>query len=363
MWFLLLLIPAFFLAVIIFMRLPKFGRIPTGERMKEIEKSPEYKNGEFKNLEHTPDFTNGATFWKVSWYFLFYKNRKAKPPRPLPNLKTDLHKLAKEKNTLVWFGHSGYFMQVGGKKILVDPVFSGAASPVKFTTRSFKGSDVYTADDIPEIDYLLLTHDHWDHLDYETIRALKPKVKKIVTSMGVGAHLERWGIDPKIVTETQWGDEVILGDGFKIDTTPARHFSGRGFKRAQSLWSSFVLTTPVMRVFVGGDSGYGEHFKRIGNEFGPFDLAIMECGQYNDFWQYIHASPEEVIKASKDLKAAKTLPVHWGKFALSKHDWDDPIKRVTKAAEKENFTLFTPMIGEAMDMNNFTSTRWWEKVV
>jgi L-ascorbate metabolism protein UlaG (beta-lactamase superfamily) len=363
MWLLLLLvIPVFILAVIIFIRLPQFGRIPTGERMAAIAKSPVYKNGQFENLEHTPDFSNGATFWKVSWYFLFYKNKKAIPPQPLPNQKTDLHKLDREKNTLVWFGHSGYFMQVGGKKILVDPVFSGAASPVKFTTRSFKGSDVYTADDIPEIDYLLLTHDHWDHLDHETIRALKPKIKKIVTSIGVGAHLERWGIDPRIVTETQWGDEVMLEDGFRIDTTPARHFSGRGFKRAQSLWSSFVLTTPAMRIFIGGDSGYGEHFKRIGNEFGPFDLAIMECGQYNDFWQYIHASPEEVITASKDLKAKTTLPVHWGKFALSKHDWDDPIKRVTKEAEKESFPLFTPMIGEAMDMNNFTSTRWWEKV-
>jgi L-ascorbate metabolism protein UlaG (beta-lactamase superfamily) len=362
MLLLLFLFPLLFLTGFVFVRLPKFGKNPSGERLEKNKKTSAWKNGHFENAEFTPSFTEGATYLKVMRYFFFHRNKNAKPKEILPAVKTDLHKLDKNQDILVWFGHSGYFMQLSGKKFLVDPVFSGAASPLSFTTRSFAGSDVYSAEDIPEVDYLILTHDHWDHLDHKTILALQSKVKKIITSLGVGSHLERWKINPAIVTEMFWGDEVFLENGFKINAATARHFSGRGFKRAQTLWSSFILTTPAKRIFIGGDSGYGMHFKKIGNEFGPFDLAILECGQYNAFWKYIHASPEEVVKAAQDLKAKKTLPVHWAKFSLSKHDWDEPIKRVTKEAEKENVDLLTPMIGEAMNMDNFVSSRWWEKV-
>src|SRR5690606_27560265 len=153
---------------------------------------------------------------------------------------TDLINLPKDQNALVWFGHSSYFIQIDGKRILVDPVFSGNASPLPGTMKSFKGSDIYTVDDIPQIDYLFITHDHWDHLDYETILALKPKLNKIVCGLGVGSHLRYWGFGNEIF-ETDWFDKTQLDDGFNIITTPARHFSGRTFKRNQSLWVSFVL--------------------------------------------------------------------------------------------------------------------------
>jgi L-ascorbate metabolism protein UlaG (beta-lactamase superfamily) len=254
-------------------------------------------------------------------------------------------------------------MQVDGKKILVDPVFSGHASPLKFTTKSFKGADVYTTDDIPELDYLFITHDHWDHLDHETVLKLKPKIKKIITGLGTGAHLEHWGFNKNMIIEKDWNEEIVLEQGFVVNTTPARHFSGRGFKRQQSLWMSFVLRTPTMKIYLGGDSGYDSHFADIGERFGPFDLAILECGQYNKSWKYIHMMPEELIQAGQDLKAKKIIPVHWSKFTLSLHSWDDPILRVTAEAKKKGFPLIHPMIGEEVDLKNVAGTDdWWENI-
>jgi L-ascorbate metabolism protein UlaG (beta-lactamase superfamily) len=242
---------------------------------------------------------------------------------------------------------------------LVDPVLSGTASPVKFTTRSFKGADVYTTDDIPPIDYLFITHDHWDHLDYETLVKLKPKIGKVLTGLGTGAHLEHWGFDAKKIIEKDWNEEVLLEEGFTINTTPARHFSGRSFKRNGSLWLSFVLTTPTKKIFLGGDSGYDTHFAAIGKQFGPFDLAILENGQYNKHWKLIHMMPEEVVQAAEDLQAKMLLPVHWGKFSLALHAWDEPIQRVTAEAKRKGMPIIHPMIGEAVDLKEPGSYNLW----
>jgi L-ascorbate metabolism protein UlaG (beta-lactamase superfamily) len=295
--------------------------------------------------------------------FFLNKSKRSAPNHILPSVKTNLHALNPEKDVMVWFGHSSYFLQIDGKKILVDPVFSGSASPVKFTTKSFKGSDVYTADDIPVIDYLFITHDHWDHMDYETIIKLKPKIKKIITGLGSGAHLEHWGVDKEIIIEKDWNEQVFLDPGFIVNTTSSRHFSGRGFKRNGALWMSFVLTTPGMKIFLGGDSGYDKHFAEIGNKYGPFDLVILECGQYNEYWKYIHMMPEEVVQAALDLKAKVLLPVHWSKFSLSLHAWDDPIIRVTKESKRKNLHAITPAIGEEVDLKiHGRYVNWWEKV-
>jgi L-ascorbate metabolism protein UlaG (beta-lactamase superfamily) len=295
--------------------------------------------------------------------FLFNKNKRSRPPVTLPSKKADLHKLDRGKDILVWFGHSSYFMQVDGKRMLVDPVFSGNASPFKFTTKSYPGSDVYTPDDIPEIDYLFISHDHWDHLDHATILKLKPKIRKIITGLGTGAHLEHWGFEKNIIIEKDWYEEIVLDQGFVVNTAPARHFSGRAFKREQSLWMSFVLQTPTMKIYIGGDSGYDTHFAEIGKRFGPFDLAILECGQYNKSWKYIHMMPEELLQAGQDLKAKAILPVHWGKFTLSLHSWDEPITRVTTEAKKWNFPVVHPMIGEEVDLKDpVNSSAWWENI-
>lgn len=349
--------------VVLFMKQPQFGKTPSGGRLIKINKSPNYKDGQFQNLSKTPMLTEGASYSAMLKEFFFGKSKSSKPPFILPTKKTDLLHLNPDNNILVWFGHSSYFMQLDGKKILVDPVLSGSASPLKFTTRSFKGSDVYTADDIPEIDYLFITHDHWDHLDYETIIKLKHKVKKVITGLGTGAHLEYWGYDINRITELDWNEEVILEEGFIINTTPARHFSGRGFKRNRSLWMSFILTSQGVKIFLGGDSGYDKHFIEIGNKFGPFDLAILENGQYNKSWKYIHMMPEEVVQAAIDLKAKRLMTVHWSKFALALHGWNDPIIRAFEESKKKNVQLIYPMIGEEVNLKDVVSQKaWWDKI-
>ncbi|MGV3696844.1 MBL fold metallo-hydrolase [Flavobacterium sp.] len=360
-WILLLAIVIVYLSF--FLNQPKFGRLPSGKRLESIHNSPNYRNGKFSNLNFTPDLTEGETYLRIIKKVLFEKDRRNKPTDTIPSQKTDLFALTKEENVLVWFGHSSYFMQLEGKAFLVDPVFSGAVSPIPATTRSFFGADVYTADEIPEIDVLVLSHDHWDHLDYETVVKLRHKVKNVITGLGTAEHLEYWGFDTNIIFERDWNEEIDLGDGFIMNTTPARHFAGRMLKRNQALWMSFVLQTPKRKIYLGGDSGFDTHFEAIGKQFGPFDLAILECGQYNESWKYIHMFPEELVTASHKLNAKALMPVHWAKFALSNHAWDEPIKRVSVAAEKGNLPLLTPMIGQKVNLDapgNFE--KWWENV-
>lgn len=343
--------------------LSKFGELPSGERLERIKKSPNYKNGSFQNQNYTPVVTEGVSYYKVLKEFLFSSNKRRKPADAIPTQKINLHTLSRDTDVLVWFGHSSYFLQISGKRFLVDPVLCGSASPVKYTTRSFKGSDAYTPDDIPEIDYLLITHDHWDHLDYETLVKLKPKIKHIVTGLGNGSHLEHWGFNPLIINEGDWYDSFKLDLGFSITVTPARHFSGRLFKRNQTLWASFVLKTPTISIFIGGDGGYDTHFAEIGKKYGPFDIAILECGQYDPSWKYIHLMPEEVVKVSNDLQAARFMPVHWAKFQLGNHNWDDPIIRVTKEASIQNKQIICPMIGEKVNMmDSLHFVNWWSNI-
>lgn len=352
------------LAVIVFVRQTNFGRKPSGERLERIKKSPNYKDGSFKNLSHTPDLTEGVSYYAVMKEFFFSEKRRVKPLDTIPSTKTDLINLDPKEDVLVWFGHSSYFIQVDGKKILVDPVMSGAASPVSFTTPSFLGTDAYTTDDLPEIDYLFISHDHWDHVDHETLLKLKSKIKKIVTGLGTGEHFEYWGFDKNIIIEEDWNTKISLDSGFIVYTTPARHFSGRGISRNKALWASFVLQTPTAKIFIGGDSGYDTHFSEIGKNFGPFDLVMLENGQYDKSWKYIHMQPNEVLQAAKDLQAKRLFPVHSSKFALANHSWDDPLKRITEFNKSVGLPLVTPIIGERVNLKDTTQTfsQWWEGI-
>jgi L-ascorbate metabolism protein UlaG (beta-lactamase superfamily) len=357
----LIMVLLFVVSVWIFLQRPEFGRRASGENLERIRKSLNYRDGKFQNIHVTPNFAEGANVFSVMRKFFFAKPKNAVPSFLLPAKKTSLAALDPKEEMLVWFGHSSYFIQMNGKTILVDPVFSGAASPVSFTTRSFKGTDVYTTEDLPEIDYLFITHDHWDHLDYKTILKLKPKVKRVITGLGTAAHLDRWGYERSQIDELDWNETLELEKSIVVHTVPSRHFSGRLFRRNTSLWMSFVLETPSIKLFLGGDSGYDTHFAEAGNKFGPFDLAILECGQYNPDWKYIHIMPEEVVQAALDLKAKALLPVHWAKFSLSLHDWDEPIIKVTAEAEKRNLRVIHPMIGEAVDLHQPAEfPRWWE---
>jgi L-ascorbate metabolism protein UlaG (beta-lactamase superfamily) len=255
-------------------------------------------------------------------------------------------------------------MQIDGKRFLVDPVLSGSASPVPWTVKAYKGTDRYTVDDLPPIDYLLISHDHYDHLDYETITKLKDKVKTVICGLGVGAHFEHWGYAADKIIESDWNNTISLDAGFKVHTTPARHFSGRGFTRNNTLWMSYVLQTPNTKIYIGGDSGYDTHFAEIGKQFGPIDLAILENGQYNVAWEAIHMLPDQVLQAAEDLKAKRLFPVHSSKFTLAMHSWDEPLIKVTELAKIQHLPLVTPVIGEMVNLNDTTQVfpEWWKGV-
>jgi L-ascorbate metabolism protein UlaG (beta-lactamase superfamily) len=354
--FLLLLIA---LVIWFFLQQPQFGKVPAAARLERIQQSPDYREGTFHNLSHTPVMAEDVSMWgTLAEYIKPGKDRK--PIKPLPSVRTNLKTLPTDEPTIVWFGHSSYLLIAAGQKILVDPVFSGYASPVSFFGKNYPGSNEYAVEDMPDIDVLVLTHDHYDHLDYDTVKKLRSKVKQVVTSLGVGAHLENWGYEQEIIQELAWHEEATVAGVLRFTALPARHFSGRLFKRGQTLWSSFVLQTPGHAFYLGGDSGYDTHFKEIGDQYGPFDLAILECGQYNENWRYIHMLPEQTVQAAVDLRAKILLPVHWGKFTLALHPWYEPIERVTVKARELNLPLVTPQIGEPLVLSGvLPTTPWW----
>ncbi|MGB3182852.1 MAG: MBL fold metallo-hydrolase [Cyclobacteriaceae bacterium] len=338
----------------------KFGKAPSGARLELIKKSPQYKNGQFENTEHTPTLTDGYSMMGILYDQVFKSHPNRKPKAPLPHVQTDLKNLPADKNVLVWFGHSSYFMQIGGVRFLVDPVFSGNASPVPRSVVAFEGTNTYGVDDLPDIDYLLISHDHYDHLDYKTIKKLKEKTGKVICGLGVGSHFEKWGYPAEQLIEADWYDSMLLQAGYTVHATPSRHFSGRGVKRNNTLWMSYVLETPDLKIYIGGDSGYGAHFAEIGETYGPVDLAILENGQYNLAWEAIHLLPEQLLQAAKDLKAKRAFPVHNAKFVLAMHPWDEPLREVTRLNDT-NIPLVTPKIGQVVELDDPDQKfeAWW----
>ena len=343
------------------------GKLPSGIHLEKLKQSPNYKKNAFQNLSDTPMKPDDISYWKMMREFM-NKNKDTVPPALLPSVKTDLAKLDSSKPVIIWFGHSSYLIRIENKNFLIDPAFSGNASPFSFMIKAFPGSNIYKPEDMPAIDYLILTHDHYDHLDFKTVRKLRNKVDMIYCSLGISSHLKYWGFDSNKITELDWWESKQLEEnlpagrqGMVLTAAPARHFSGRGIKRGQTLWSSFILKTKGYNLYLGGDSGYDSHFKEIGDKLGPFDIAILEAGQYNTMWPYIHMMPEETVQAAVDLNSKALLPVHWGKFNLALHAWNDPIKRVIKKANELNMKVLTPKIGQPLVLeDNFQSESWWE---
>lgn len=331
----------------VFVNQPSFGRAPQGERLERIKESPHYKDGEFRNLHSTMMMTSQKGRLGAFWGFLFKQETDLRPEKEIPVIKTDLSKISKDENVLVWFGHSSYFIQIDGKRILVDPVFCGA-SPVSFVNKPFKGADAYKPADMPEIDYLVISHDHWDHLDYETVMQLKNRVDKVVCPLGVGEHFEYWGFEKSSLVELDWFEDTVLDKGFLLHCLPARHFSGRSLKANQALWASFLIETPSQKIYMGGDSGYDTHFAEIGKQYPGIDLAILENGQYNEDWKYIHTMPQYLGQVARDLNAEKILTVHHSKYALARHRWDEPLKNAMNLKEKDSLNVLMPIIGEVV---------------
>lgn len=341
-----------------------FGAVPKGKRLDRIRQSKFYRNKQFQNISHTPSIAEGYKMTAVTYDFLLGKKHPLlKPLKEIRSMHTNLKNLDKNMDVFVWLGHSSYYIQTDGVSFLIDPVLSLYGSPFKYFNKAFKGSDIFKPEDIPDLDYLVITHDHFDHLDYPTVKSIKDRTGMAVVPLGAGAHLERWGYAESQLIEEEWGSEVELKNNIKLAFTPARHFSGRRIKQNDTLWTSYVLETPTKKIFLGGDSGYDSHFKMIGEKYGPFDYAVLENGQYGDAWRYIHTLPEDVIQAAIDIDARHIIPVHAAKFALALHPWNEPLQKITSLGEENGLNILTPMIGEVVDLNRndqqFTS--WWEE--
>lgn len=341
----------------------KFGTVPEGERLQRIQRSPHHANGEFHNLIPTPMLEEGQSTLSILASDVTNHVDNLRPAQPLPHAKIKLKELDPARDTLVWLGHSSFFVQIAGKRILIDPVLSSYAAPVSFAILAFDGTTVYTVDDMPEIDLMLITHDHWDHLDYETVTALAGKVRQVVVGLGVGAHFERWGYARDKVREADWYEKLVLDKDLAVHLAPARHYSGRGLTRNKSLWTGFVLESNQRRIFFSGDSGYGPHFKELGQRFGGFDLVALDMGQYDPRWPYIHMTPREAAQAARDLNAKALLPAHVGRFSIARHAWNEPFERIRAESLGKPYRLLTPRIGESVNLDSTEQSfaPWWEQ--
>jgi L-ascorbate metabolism protein UlaG (beta-lactamase superfamily) len=320
------------------------GKKPDGDALVRMEALPNYKNGEFQNLNATGDSNKVKRSNRL--LAMFSRPQNIKPLRQLPWVKINLKALGFPRPTVVWFGHSSLLIKSNQGNILIDPIFSDNAGPVPGLVKAFKGSTHYKASDMPPIDVLIISHDHYDHLDYKTVKKLRRSIKMVVVPMGVGSHFVYWGFDPKKITELNWGQSVVLPGGIKITATPAQHRSNRTFIENKTLWASYVIDAGNYRMFYSGDGGYGTHFKQIGQQYGPFDLALMECGQYSTKWSYTHMKPSQTAQAAVDLQARVLQPIHWAKFAESDHPWNEPVNLLLPAARKLRIEVSIPRIGE-----------------
>ncbi|MDG5472345.1 MBL fold metallo-hydrolase [Jeotgalibacillus sp. ET6] len=263
---------------------------------------------------------------------------------------------------VTWFGHSAFYMEIEGKRVLVDPMLGSRPSPFSWAgTKRYEREVPVKPEHFSEVDAIILSHDHYDHLDRDSIIQLQTKTKRFIVPLGVGKRLTKWGVSHEKITELGWWDE-LQWEGLKLVCTPARHFSGRGlFDRNSTLWCSWVILGDETKIFYSGDSGYGPHFREIGESYGPFDLTLLECGQYDERWSAIHMRPEETVQAHLDVRGRVLIPVHWGAFTLAFHSWTDPVERVTKAAISHNIIISTPKMGESVliQSENYPSFEWW----
>ncbi|QKX07661.1 MBL fold metallo-hydrolase [Aquimarina sp. TRL1] len=344
---------------------PQFGGKATKEQQKEYAKSENYKDGKFSNLGGVKMDMSGKDMLKAIGG-MFKSIPESRPASDLMVQKVDsinIAAYAHEKTRFMWFGHSAFLMQTQGQNILIDPMLSEVPAPHPWLGgKRFSDSLPIEIAQIPQIDAVLISHDHYDHLDYESIIQLKDKVRRFFTPLGIGKHLIAWGVPKEKIVELDWGQKASFNE-LTFISTPAQHFSGRGVSdRDTTLWCSWIIQSPTEKIFFSGDSGYASHFKTIGDTYGPFDIAFMECGQYNTLWPSVHMFPEETAQAGVDVKAKKIMPIHWGAFKLAQHSWTDPVQRVLKKAEELNIDVLIPEIGKLtyIDQEDSTSNQWWK---
>ncbi len=340
---------------------PQFGQPPQGADLERIRESPNYGDDEFVNLIETRMGSFGEMMGTMP-DFLFGKNQSPDDSLPvkfgenqLPAVDTSCY--------ITWYGHSAFLIEMEGQRILIDPMLGKTAAPVSFGSSRFPYKKPIPIEELTDIDILILSHDHYDHLDFPSIKRLKDEVGHFYTALGVGSHLKAWGVPEERITELDWWDDADA-NGLKLVAAPARHFSGRGVTdRNATQWASWVIRGKYQNLYFSGDGGYGPHFSEIGDKYGPFDLAMLECGQYNEAWQAIHMMPEEAVQAGKDVNAELIMPIHWGAFKLSVHQWTEPIKRFKAESARLNVPMVHPYIGERFALGyDFPMEEWWSTV-
>ena len=329
-------------------------------KLTKINQSENFREGKFQN--YIPWDEPGVSSWmKTGLKFLFSKEERV-PKITLPTVPVNILKFSETSDNnlnATWLGHSSLMINIDGIKILVDPVLETKVS--FFGPTRYNGDVPLNPGHLPEIDLVLITHNHYDHLNKFSIKLLKEKTKMFITPLAVGAELEGWGIKRDRIIEMDWWEELSLFDSLKIAFTPTQHFSGRSMSdRNKTLWGSYVVESPNHKIYLSGDSGYSETFKKIGEKYGPFDMTFMECGAYNEKWHHIHMYPEETVQAHLDLKGKVLHPIHWGTFNLSLHAWNEPMERFIKAAELNNISYAIPVVGSTVEYpDNLPTAKWW----
>lgn len=327
---------------------------------QHISDSVIQKNGKFENIEPTKVMQGMS----ASTLKEFFRKGEKVPEKVLPIVPFDASAYTNPDTSelaITWFGHSSVLIQIDGRLILTDPALSASAGPTSVTaSKRFHKAIPVKPEELPNLDVVLISHDHYDHLDKKIIQQLADKTSMFIVPSGVEKHLLKWGISEDKITVRSWWQETKYA-GIRFIATPARHFSGRGmFDRNKTLWTSWVIQGAQKRVFFSGDSGYQKAFAEIGEKYGPFDLSLMECGQYNKDWSLIHMSPEESAQAAIELQSTYALPIHWGAFSLSVHAWHEPVQRFSVKAEELNLPILTPKIGERLIItDSVKTTNWW----
>ena len=335
---------------------PTLGARPSGKSIDKIKQSKQYKDGVFVNSVETKiDTRQPGESMRLITYIFPAKGKN--PTKPLPSVEFD--KTQFKTGNFVWFAHSTLMFRSNELTVLTDPVFH-RATPLPIGYKPFPMSATPNIDLLPEIDVVVISHDHYDHLDHLSIRKLATQVRVFLVPLGIRDHLIRWGVPDSNIIELDWYDTHNV-DGTVFTLTPARHCSGRGVThRNSTLWGSWVIKSQSCSIFYSGDSGYFEGFKSIGEQFGPFDIAFIENGAYDKLWSETHMQPEESVQAAIDLNSKVYFPIHWGKFDLAHHQWNEPIDRVSRFAKENNLRIAAPRIGQVFSLDSIPYETWWD---